>query len=104
MLFKLSDDVNYNNVEILELYKGIIDLRVHGKGSMLCGWGTLAENISYDWHLEEAEYSDNLHCMYSLLYSERICTAAIGPVDFRRKMICGQGRIPNQTIALVIIK
>ena len=63
---------------------------MHKYYAEVCGWGSLAKDNGENACNENAEYSDNLHCMTLEICSMAICKKALPSGDYRRKLLCGR--------------
>ena len=73
-----------------------------GRSGTLCGWGTTTEDDQNTRSLGDAEYSDDLHCMAINILPKECCKLYIKSGDFRKKLVCGDAKIRQQTTTLVI--
>ena len=75
---------------------------LHKSDATVCGWGTVRNADHEDYRLENAGYSENLHCMFLNLRNSTVCRTAIPGGDYRNKLICGEAKLTGQITTLVI--
>ena len=89
-------------IKALDLYPQTADARIHGNNATLCGWGTVKGNDQRNSSIENAEYSEDLHCLILNMCSIDFCRRNVRIGNFKTKLLCGMAKITKQTSTMVI--
>ena len=84
------------------MYKPKIKLRKKGIVAITCGWDSTTLDDQVENNIQNAKYSDNLHCMSVILHGAGKCNLAIGRSDFSKKQLCGEALHEGERTVWVI--
>ena len=87
----------------MNLYKIRFDLRKQGRDALVCGWGTATTDVEKNRSIQNAEYSEDLHCL-SLLFGNRSDCNKLGiRGDFQNELLCAKSPKGITTLVIKII-
>ena len=77
------------------MYTEKVNLRKQGTDGTICGWGSVPKSDQKNISIENAEYSENLHCMVLCLKGNMYCKEIIRSGDYKKELLCGEAILPE---------